>query len=176
MFAPPFSRRLAVPPKSMKTNILSSTTIVGAFLLFCARLCQGQTTPAAANAPAFSDYSIVQRGPHSEVWRNSAGQTVTSIGTGMNFWNGEAWTPSDPSFEVSPDGTAFVAANIQDPTRLAANLDTVGAVTVTTPDNVTLRSTPIAIGLFDAASGTIGHRGDSDQHAGGAGGPAARGV
>ena len=46
-----------------------------------------------------------------------------------------------------------MAAKIQDPTQLAANLNCVGAVTVTTPENVTLRSTPIAIGLYDAASG-----------------------
>jgi hypothetical protein len=135
----------------MKTNILSTTTITGALLLCCAGLSQGQTP--AANAPGFSDYSIVQQGPHSRLWRNSAGQTVTEIATGLNRWNGQEWIPSDPSFEVSPDGTAFVAANIQAPTRLAANLDCIGAASVTSPQNVTLRSTPIAIGLFDAASG-----------------------
>ena len=46
-----------------------------------------------------------------------------------------------------------MASEIQDPTRLAGNLNCVGAVTVTTPDNITLRSTPIAIGLYDSASG-----------------------
>jgi hypothetical protein len=141
----------------MKTNILSSTTISGAllvlvFLPFRAGVCQGQT-PAAANAPDSSDYSVVQNGPHSRLWQNSAGQSVTEIATGMNVWNGQEWIPSDPSFVLSPDGTAFVAAKIQDPTQLAADLDCAGAVTVLTPQNVTLRSTPIAIGLYDAASG-----------------------
>lgn len=100
-----------------------------------------------------SDYTIKQVGPRSRVWGNSVGQSVTEIATGMNYWDGQEWTPSDPSFEVSADGTAFVAAKIQDATRLAADLNSVGAVTVTTPDNVTLRSTPVAIGLYDAASG-----------------------
>ena len=91
----------------MKTNILSSTTILGALLLlvflpFRAGVCQGQT-PAAANAPDSSDYSVVQSGPHSRLWQNSAGQTVTEITTGMNYWSGQEWTPSDPSFVVSPD-------------------------------------------------------------------------
>jgi len=143
----------------MKTNLRSTTTITGALLLFCAGLCQGQTT--AANTPGFGDYSIVQQGPHSRLWQNSAGQSVTEIATGLDFWDPsrQEWTPSDPSFEVSPDGTAFVASRIQAPTRLAANLNCVGAVSVTTPynvtspENVTLRSTPIAIGLYDAASG-----------------------
>ena len=39
------------------------------------------------------------------------------------------------------------------PTTLSANLNSVGAVTVTTPDHVILSSTPVAIGLYDAASG-----------------------
>jgi hypothetical protein len=78
---------------------------------------------------------------------------MTSIQTGMNFWNGQNWVASNPSFQVSADGTSFVASQVQDPTTLAANLNTEGAVTATTPDNVTLRSTPVAIGLYDAASG-----------------------
>jgi hypothetical protein len=125
-------------------------------LLFCTSLCQAQYSPATGVQVAGngeSDYAITQVGPHSRVWRNSAGQSVTEIATGLNYWDGQQWTPSDSSFQVSADGTAFVADKIQDPTRLAANLNIQGAVTVTTPDNVTLRSTPIAIGLYDAASG-----------------------
>jgi hypothetical protein len=112
---------------------------------------QVQTVPAAVSGEG--DYVVTQVGPHSQVWQNSVGQSVTEIATGMNYWDGLQWTPSDPSFQVSADGTSFVAAKIQDPTQLAVNLNCVGAVTVTTPDNVTLSSTPIAIGLYDAASG-----------------------
>jgi hypothetical protein len=84
---------------------------------------------------------------------NSAGQSVTEIATGMNYWNGQQWTPSDPSFAVSPDGTSFIATRIQDPTQLAANLNSAVVVTVTMPEGVTLRSTPISIDLYEAASG-----------------------
>jgi hypothetical protein len=122
--------------------------------------CQAQLTPPnlplqtnQAAGGGTNDYAVTQVGPHSCVWQNSAGQSVTAIQTGMNYWDGQQYSPSVNSFVVSPDGSAFVANQIQDPTRLAANLDSVGAVTVTTPDNVTLSSTPIAIGLFDAASG-----------------------
>jgi hypothetical protein len=135
------------------SNINSYRTfLLYLILLFAAGFCRGQA-PSASVQPVVEDYAITQVGPHSRVWGNSAGQTVTEISTGMNFWDGQQWTPSNPSFQVSADGTAFVASQIQDPTRLAANLNCVGAVTVTTPDNVTLRSTPIAIGLYDAASG-----------------------
>jgi hypothetical protein len=36
---------------------------------------------------------------------------------------------------------------------LNANLNVPGAVTVTTRDGITLHSTPVGIGLYDAASG-----------------------
>ena len=56
---------------------------------------------------------------------------------------------------VSADGMAFEASRILAPIRISENLDVVGAVTVTTPppDNVTLRSTPIALALYDSSSG-----------------------
>src|SRR5579862_9174266 len=86
------------------------------------RFVSGQTpSPLAANAAVSDDFSVVQVGPHSCVWANSAGQSVTSIQTGMNYWDGQQWTPSNPSFQVSADGTSFVANQIQDQTRLAAN-------------------------------------------------------
>ena len=137
----------------IRSNINNLSTILFALILLCSSsFCQAKSASPLGQQAA-GDYAITQVGPHSRVWGNSAGQTVTEISTGMNFWDGQQWTPSNPSFQVSADGTAFVASQIQDPTRLAANLNCVGAVTVTTPDNVTLRSTPIAIGLYDAASG-----------------------
>jgi hypothetical protein len=139
-----------------KNNTAAWLRLLITALLFFPGVCQPQSSPGAAAQAAGieeSDYAITQVNPHSRVWQNSLGQSVTEMATGMNYWNGQQWTPSNPSFVVSPNGTAFVATQIQDPTQLAANLNCVGAVTVTTPDNVTLNSTPIAIGLYDAASG-----------------------
>ncbi len=99
------------------------------------------------------DYTVAQIGPDSKVWKSSNGQSVTVIGTGMNYWDGQKWNASDPSFSISADGNSFVAMKLQDPTQLAANIATQGSVTVHTPDGVTLRSTPLAIGLYDAKSG-----------------------
>ncbi|HTE89815.1 MAG TPA: hypothetical protein VK639_12710, partial [Terriglobales bacterium] len=77
---------------------------------------------------------------------------VIEIATGMNYWDGQNWVPSDPSFDVTPD--AFVAQRTQHKVRLeAGNLNQIGAVTVTTPDGIVLRSTPVGIGLYDAATG-----------------------
>ncbi len=69
----------------------------------------------------------------------------------MNYWNGQKWSPSNPSFEIA--GDAFVANQVQHQTSLASDLNQAGAVTITMPDGTTLRSTPVAIALYDAASG-----------------------
>lgn len=122
----------------------------GLFCLATAALpCLGQTSspsgPIGDSAPP-GNYAVTQAGPHSRVWQNSAGQSVTEISTGMNFWSEQGWTPSDPSFQLSADGTAFVANRIQDPTTISCQLNTMGAVTAVTPQNVTLSSSPIALG------------------------------
>ena len=58
-----------------------------------------------------------------------------------------------PEFVPSPDGSSFVAAKLPNQVTLSADLDAVAAVTDVTPDGLTLQSTPVAIGLYDAASG-----------------------
>src|ERR1051326_1608471 len=122
-----------------------------------------------SGAPS-TNYVISARGPHSRTWtaqetnRSAAanspnsrrpaarrGSTVVELGTGMNYWNGSEWIPSEPVFEVSSERDAFVAARVQHKIRLAADIATADAVTVTTPDGIVLKSTPLAIGLFDAA-------------------------
>ena len=94
-------------------------------------------------------------GGNSRTWTDTNGHRIVEIATGMNYWNGQQWTPSDPGFQISPDGTAAVANQVQNKVRLAVNLNTNGAVTVNTADGLTLRSTPVGIGLYDAASGNF---------------------
>jgi hypothetical protein len=130
----------------------NASIVAFAGFVFAAHISQAQSPPVSVSQ-AVEDYTVVQIGPNSRVWQNPAGQSVTEIGTGMNFWDGQKWAPSDPSFVASPDGKSFVAAQIQHPTRLAVDLRCEGAVTVTTPENLTLRSTPLAIGLYDPESG-----------------------
>jgi hypothetical protein len=90
-------------------------------------------------------------------WRSSSGvnrggRRVVEIATGMNYFDGQNWIPSDPPFEVGAD--AFIAQRMQHKVSLNANtLNAIGVVTVTTPDGIVLRSTPVGIGLYDAASG-----------------------
>lgn len=34
---------------------------------------------------------------------------IMEIGSGMNYWDGQKWSSSDATLEVSPEGDAFVA-------------------------------------------------------------------
>ncbi|HTI70004.1 MAG TPA: hypothetical protein VMF06_08560 [Candidatus Limnocylindria bacterium] len=73
------------------------------------------------------------------------------LATGLNYWDGASWTPSDPSFTEESEG--FAAMHIQHPVFLKGNLNQKGAVSLRTPDGIHLKSTPVALGLYDAASG-----------------------
>src|SRR5580658_5031070 len=117
-------------------------------------VCSGQQPSQTGQPVAGFDYSVTAVGPHSVTWQNVSGQRVMQIQTGLNYLspNGQ-WLPSVNAFAVSPDGTSFVANQIQDPTQIAANINNQSAVTATTPTGLNLQSTPIAIGLYDRGSG-----------------------
>lgn len=83
----------------------------------------------------------------------AASRRIMEIGTGMHYRQGDRWVPSVPVFEISVSENAFLAERIQHKVRLAADLNSEGSVVVVTPNGITLRSTPVAIGLFDAATG-----------------------
>jgi len=76
---------------------------------------------------------------------------IEEVATGMNFWDGQTWASSEASFDVAAD--AFVANRLQYLASISFNLNTVSAVNVITRDGVNIHSTPVAIGLYDAASG-----------------------
>ena len=76
-------------------------------------------------------------------------QRLIAVTTGMNYWNGEQWTPSDPSFETGRNG--FTARHLQHKVQLPPDINS--SLTIVSPDGLTIESTPVAIALYDAASG-----------------------
>jgi hypothetical protein len=109
------------------------------------------TTTNAPDAQSAAASTDVSGGEQAPVVRQ---QRVMEIGTGMQYWNGQQWADSDPTLSVSPEGDAFISQKLHYNVRLQAdNLNNVGAITVTTPDGILLKSTPVAIGLYDAQSG-----------------------
>ena len=104
---------------------------------------------------------ITESGPDYRIWRsldparsaNPGNGHMVEIATGMNFWNGTNWSESVPAFEASAKRNAFVANRIQHRARVSFDINVQGAISVSTPNGQVLSSTPIAIGLYDAASG-----------------------
>src|SRR5262249_43579362 len=72
---------------------------------------------------------------------SSARGKVVEVASGLNYWNGTNWVPSDPVFEQSANG--FVASRIQHALRLSPELNVRGAVAVRTPQGDVLYSTPL---------------------------------
>ncbi len=103
-----------------------------------------------------SDQGAVEVGPHHRIHRLAADESaparqVITLGDGMHYWDGEQWSPSDPTFDVADEG--FVASRLHYRVRLSPNLGEIGSVRVITPDGQVLESTPVAIGLYDPVTG-----------------------
>ena len=125
----------------MKTHL----PLAGIVLAFCLQMVAQTPEP-----------SVAELGPHHRVHTEASGeaqpgQRIVSLGTGMNYWDGQKWAPSDPTFDLTED--AFVANRLHYKVRIQANLNQPAAVTVITPEGIELRSTPVAVGLYDTATG-----------------------
>src|SRR5881397_2661001 len=70
---------------------------------------------------------LVETGPNHQVWQgltvDEQGRTnvssITELATGMNYWDGQQWTPSDAAFDAADDG--FLASRVQHPVHLLSN-------------------------------------------------------
>ena len=53
---------------------------------------------------------VVSVGPDERIWSTGDSQSnrrIVEIGTGMNYWDGQDWVPSEPAFQATASG--FVA-------------------------------------------------------------------
>src|SRR5207247_65973 len=125
------------------TQVLATACLLQAVTLFA------QPTDLSSRVPPDSS-ALVTVGPHSRTYHLRGTPTV-ELATGMNYWDGKTWSPSDPSFTETPN--AFVAARVQHKVRLSDDLNVPGAVGITTPDGLPLASTPIGIGIYDPVTG-----------------------
>jgi hypothetical protein len=153
-----------LPMKTLlPTLAFCSAAVIGAQ----AQLSQATQAPADA-----TDYAIVERGPNHQVLcpqtpassiastsslqDAGSGQVrqvgkVIELASGLNFWTGSAWSPSDPVFSIK--GDRFIAERVQCRASVNADLNVEGAVTLTTPGGIVLRSTPVALVIANRASG-----------------------
>jgi len=107
---------------------------------------------AASEAGLPAPGSVTGRTNLPGVWGTPDKHRVVEMATGMHYWNGGAWVPSDPSFDSVPAG--FSTSRLQYQVSLSLDIcNPAGAVSVMTRDGIQLKSTPAAICLFDSASG-----------------------
>jgi hypothetical protein len=155
----------------MKTSCLALALLISTIGTYGQVASQGaasinsqSTAVQAAKLPPPPPYAVTKQDGNSKVWERTVyepgpnGQAIpkkhsyTEVGTGMNYQDAQGnWQPSVAGFHMARN--FFVADKVPTKVMLAPNLNVIGAVTTTTADGITLRSTPVAIALYDAASG-----------------------
>ncbi len=151
-----FPRRLAI------ANLICGCV---AALLPVSAIAQLSQTPTAMNDASNSgDFVITERGPNHRVWRritsvtNKLGEVsfetnggYTELATGLYHLVDGQWVESSDAIQITPEGG--VATNAQHQVTFAANINTVGAVHLTTPDGKHLRSHILGLSYLDSVTG-----------------------
>ena len=119
----------------------------------------GQTSLGLSRSP----YVVVERGPHHRVWQSvssesgPSGETLWStnsyveLETGACYQENGQWVDASEGIEIHPDGA--IAQHTQHKVIFAPNLKTLGAIDLLTPDGKRMRSSPVGLAYYDAASG-----------------------
>ncbi len=106
---------------------------------------------------------VVERGPHHRVWESvmselgPSGETLWStnsyveLQTGACYQENGQWVDANDEIEIHPDGA--IAQHTQHKVIFAPNLKTLGAIDLLTPDGKRMRSSPVGLAYYDAASG-----------------------
>ncbi|MCW5551780.1 MAG: hypothetical protein KIS67_06370 [Verrucomicrobiae bacterium] len=136
-------------------------------VLGCALSTLAQSVVSSGSEPHVSEYVITERGAHHRVWErvsweaSSLGTRVartnayTELASGLNYPDPDTgeWRESREEFELTPEGYA-VARQGQHKVIISPVLnDAEGAVDLETPDGRRLRSTVLALALYNRATG-----------------------
>jgi hypothetical protein len=110
-----------------------------------------------------SPYSVVERGPHHRVWQSvsselgPSGETLwrtnsyVELQSGACYQENGVWVDASEGIEVFPEGA--VSRHTQHKVVFASNLNSQGAIDLLTPDGKRMRSAPIGLAYYDAATG-----------------------
>ena len=143
-----------------RTFSLMNNQAIGVItLIFSALTLHGQITTLLSRSP----HVVVERGPHHRVWQSvmselgPLGETMWStnsyveLQTGACYQENGQWVDASDEIEIFPEGA--VARHTQHKVVFASNLNSVGAIDLLTPDGKRMRSTPVGLAYYDAASG-----------------------
>jgi hypothetical protein len=132
-------------------------------------LLTASATPEIQAQPLQGDdarYAIAGRGPNHRVWTrvtlvtNAVGEVATrtnaytELATGMHYQQDGQWAESQDLIELTSDGGASA---VHGPAKVhfKANLNTAGAITLTTASNRVFETRPLALVFYDAQSGRV---------------------
>ena len=154
----------------MKTTLLAFTLVALTILLLPAQTVSHKSSsdPAQVLSTAKesdSAFAIIEIGENHRVWQrvvtetNEFGKVVsttnsfTELQTGLYYQSGpgDKWLETKAEIELLADGAA--ATNGPHKVFFAANLNAVGAISLTTPEGQLLRSRVFGLSYFDAATG-----------------------
>ena len=109
------------------------------------------------------EYSVSERGANHRVWQKvtlvtnefeevvGTTNSYTELETGMHYQENGKWMESEAKIEITPDGAS--ASKGAHKVNFAPNINTVGAIDLTTSDGKAMRSHVIGISYFDTATG-----------------------
>ncbi|MDB6122329.1 MAG: hypothetical protein JWQ71_1322 [Pedosphaera sp.] len=151
--------------RSVSPVIFSLRFLFVAMMIFT--LCADAGTKPARLEQAPSNeiptYSIAERGPHHRVWHRVTIQTnhvgkvlyrtnsYTELATGMHFLKDGEWQEASETIKITSEG-AF-AGNGQHKVNFLANINSLRALQVTTPDAKQLKSHILGLSYWDSSTG-----------------------
>ncbi|MDB6019247.1 MAG: hypothetical protein JWR19_3736 [Pedosphaera sp.] len=123
-----------------------------------------QSTLASQAEVETTPYTVVAKGANHRTWQRTTTETgprgevrqhihsYNEIQTGMHYWQDGQWVEASTDIQITPTGA--IAAHGQHQVTFAANINSAGAIDITTPEGKHLRGHILGLSYFDAATGT----------------------
>jgi hypothetical protein len=143
----------------MKT-FLSFAVLLSIF--FTAVRAGAQTNTEPINQPS-GVFAIAERGANHRLWQRvtlhtnqlgnvrSITNSFTELETGLHYQGNGQWLESEAKIEITPEGASAVKG--QHKVSFEGNINSVGAIDLTTPDGKRMRSHVLGLSYFDTATG-----------------------
>lgn len=153
------------------SNVMKRLIAFGAVLTWTA-VCVNQSLGVEASVSGqatvkpekrLTEPTVVERGAHHRIWRrfeiemgpdgkeNRKPRQYTELGTGLHYQENGEWKETKEEIEIQ--GDVAVASKGPHKVKFAPNLNSAGAIEVTTPDGKTVRSHVLGLSYDDPVTG-----------------------
>ncbi|MGI8966796.1 MAG: hypothetical protein ACR2H1_12020, partial [Limisphaerales bacterium] len=157
-----FKMRLISPTKSVISRLIILLALAFSLTWVGRGLAQTTSSPVrpARVKPELKDLKVTERGANHRVWESIINETgprgesrpvkhsYTELATGMHYQQNGQWLEANPEIVIQQNGQGL-GQKAQQSAQFAANLKTTGAIDLTTPSGIQLRSHVLAIYYHD---------------------------